>query len=246
MDYYLFLDETGDHGLSYVDENFPIFLLCGCLVTSENLKKAEEKINNFKLRFFKTSEVILHSRDIRKCEGSFQILFDLKIKEEFYKTLNGILSDLDYCLIGSAINKKEHIIKYGKSAKDPYSIALSFILERTVFYLNSASSNSSVSILVEKRGKAEDKKLLSDFNSIMDRGTYYLSVDRLKKTIKDFSFLSKRENIVGLQIADLCAYPLARHLLNPKEPYIPFKTIEKKIYCDGNNRYNGWGLKVFP
>ena len=246
MDYYLFLDETGDHGLSYIDENFPLFLLCGCLIKSENLKKAEDQINDFKLKFFKTTEVILHSRDIRKCEGAFQILFDLEIKADFYKTLNNILSELDYCLIGSAINKKQLIKKYGKSAKDPYSLSLSFVLERAVFYLNSLSANSFVSIVAEKRGKAEDKQLLSDFNSITDRGTYFVGVDRLKKTIKEFSFHSKRENVVGLQLADLCAYPLARHLLNPKEPYIPFKMIEKKIYCDVNNRYKGWGLKVFP
>ncbi|GAH52281.1 unnamed protein product [marine sediment metagenome] len=59
-------------------------------------------------------------------------------------------------------------------------------------------------------------------------------------------FHSKRENIVGLQIADLCAYPLARHLLNPEEPYIPFKIIEKKIYCNRSGEYDGWGLKLFP
>jgi hypothetical protein len=246
MDYYLFLDETGDHGLSYVDENFPLFLLCGCLIKSEHLKKIEDRINDFKLKFFGTTEIILHSRDIRKCEGAFQILFDLELKADFYKTLNNILSELDYCLIGSAINKKQHIKKYGKSAKNPYLISLSFILERTVFYLDSSSANSCVSILAEKRGRAEDKQLLSDFNSITDRGTYYVSVDRFKKAIRDFSFHNKRANVVGLQIADLCAYPLARHLLNPKEPYIPFNMIEKKIYCDRNNRYKGWGLKVFP
>jgi len=51
---------------------------------------------------------------------------------------------------------------------------------------------------------------------------------------------------VGLQAADLCAYPLARHLLYREEPYIPFMIIEEKIYCNKEGKYDGWGLKLFP
>ena len=69
---------------------------------------------------------------------------------------------------------------------------------------------------------------------------------RLKRKIKKFEFNFKKDNIVGLQVADLCAYPLARHLLNSEEPYIPFMIIEKKIYCDKEGEYDGWGLKLFP
>ena len=94
MSYHLFIDETGDHGLSYVDENFPLFLLCGCIISDSDLVELEKKINSFKLRFFGTTEVVLHSRDIRKCEGAFQILFDLKIKAEFYEQLNEIFNAL--------------------------------------------------------------------------------------------------------------------------------------------------------
>ena len=42
--YYLYLDETGDHGLSYIDHNFPIFLLCGCLFEQNEIENIEEKI----------------------------------------------------------------------------------------------------------------------------------------------------------------------------------------------------------
>jgi len=57
---------------------------------------------------------------------------------------------------------------------------------------------------------------------------------------------NNKENTIGLEIADLCAYPLARHILNPSEPYIPFKIIEDKIYCKNKGEYEGWGLKIFP
>jgi len=246
MSHFLFMDETGDHGLNFVDKNFPLFLLCGCVIEENNLKEIENKTNAFKRKYFGTTEVILHSRDIRKCEGAFQILFDLELKTEFYRELNLLLKTSSYCLIGSGIQKEKHIKKYGKGAKDPYALSLSFVLERLIFYLDGLSKDAQVKIFVEERGKKEDHMLLSHFNSIMDRGTYFIDPQRLRRKVRDFSFHNKQENIVGLQIADLCAYPMARHLLRPQEPYVPFEIIEKKIYSDMKGRYMGWGLKIFP
>ena len=246
MQHYLFLDETGDHGLNFVDKHFPLFVLCGCVIESNALETINKQVAAFKIKYFGTTEVTLHSREIRKCEGAFQILFDLKLKQQFYADLNLILSNSEYHLLASAIRKEEHIKKYGRGAKDTYSIALSFVIERLVFYLDTVGEDADTRIVVEQRGKKEDQILLSHFNSIMNRGTYYLSPDRLSRRIKKLSFHHKHENITGLEIADLCAYPLARHLLRPREPYIPFGIIENKIYHDKKGKYMGWGLKVFP
>ncbi len=246
MDYSLFLDESGDHDLSFVDKNFPIFLLCGCLIEHNALKAIEERIATFKEKYFQTTEVVLHSRDIRKCQGAFQILFDLQLKEQFYSDLDLILSESSYFLLGSGIDKKKLIQKYGKGAKDPYALSLSFIIERLIFCLEASDKNASVKILAEERGKREDQMLLSHFNSILDRGTFYISPGRLRQKINGLGFHSKYDNVTGLQIADLCAYPMARHLLHPKEPYIPFKVVEQKIYVNKKGKYMGWGLKIFP
>ena len=244
--YYLYLDETGDHGLSYIDHNFPIFLLCGCLFSQNEIENTEKEVNLFKQKYFNTSSVILHSREIRKCEGAFQILFDLNLKAEFYKNINSIIKSSKFKIIGVGINKEEYIKKYGKSAKDPYSLSLSFIIERLIFYLDELNKESEVEIIAERRGGKEDQKLLSQFNSTLDLGTYYVSSERLKMKIKKLGFKFKKDNIVGIQVADLCAYPLARHLLNSEEPYIPFMIIEEKIYCNKEGKYDGWGLKLFP
>ena len=243
--YHFFLDETGDHGLSFVDENFPIFLLAGCLFEEGDYTKVTKELNDFKKEFFKTTEVILHSRDIRKCEGVFQVLFDLKLKKAFYEYLNKIISGAKFTIIAVAIDKKKHIEKYGKVANNPYSICLSYILERLIFCTDSLLV-STVSIVIEKRGRREDKQLLSHYNSIIDRGTYHVNPDRFKSRIGDFEMIAKKENNVGLQIADLCAYPVARNVLNSQEPYIPFKIIQDKLYKSSKGEVNGYGLKVFP
>ena len=36
-------------------------------------------------------------------------------------------------------------------------------------------------------------------------------------------------------------YDFKKHKTN-----IPFKIIEKKIYCNEEGQYEGWGLKIFP
>lgn len=243
--YYFFLDETGDHSLSFIDSNFPLFLLCGCLFEEKEFNKTEEQLNCLKKTMFGATDVIFHSREIRKCEGPFQKLFDLKTKQVFYEEINSIISKSKFIIIGSGVNKEEHIKKYGKGANDPYSISLTFIIERLVFCLDKIR-DSGVEIKIEKRGRAEDQKLLDQYNKILDRGTYFVQSIRIKKMISNFDFLVKKDNIAGLQIADLCAYPLARHILSPRVIYPSFEIIKNKLYCDKEGKYNGFGLKIFP
>ncbi|MEZ5357361.1 MAG: DUF3800 domain-containing protein [Candidatus Zixiibacteriota bacterium] len=246
MRYYFFIDETGNHDLRTIDPEFPIFLLCGVIISEQALIEMEAKISKIKIEYFKSTAVIFHSREIRRCEGVFQVLFDRKIRDEFIKAMNELLAESHYCLIGSAIRKEDHIKKYGKGASNPYSLATSFMFERMVFYLDKEDPSATVDIVFEKRGKREDRGLSSYVNSLMDSGTYYVGSDRLKQRIADISFLSKNYNIIGLQIADLCAYPLAIHILFPERQNIPFEIIEKKIYYQNPGKYLGWGLKVFP
>ena len=82
--YFLFIDESGDHGLVTLDASFPVFLLCGLLTSEDNYSDLKNNINLIKNTFWGKKEVILHSRDIRKCEKEFQILFNLELKSEFY------------------------------------------------------------------------------------------------------------------------------------------------------------------
>ena len=243
--HHFFLDETGDHGLAFIDESFPIFLLAGCLFEDDEYQGVCKKINELKMEFFKTNEVILHSRDIRKCEGAFQILFDLEIKKEFYEKLNEIISNAKFTIISVAIDKQKYIERYGKIADDPYTICLSYILERLIFCTDH-NQDSTVSITIEKRGRKEDAQLLAHYNTITDRGTYHVISKRFKKRISNFMMRSKKDNDIGVQIADLCAYPIARHVLNSNEPYIPFKIIEEKIRKNVDGEIDGYGLKIFP
>lgn len=242
--YYLFIDESGDHGLVNLDPDFPVFLLCGIILSEENYQKVRQSINAVKSKFWNNKEVILHSRDIRKCNKEFQILFNDDIKKEFYFGLNDIIQNNRYRILASAIDKAKYIKMYGKLSNDVYELALSFIIERAIFCLDEVVNvKKELEIVIEKRGKKEDKKLEEHFQRLLSRGTGFVSADRLNEVHIKIVFKDKKENINGLQLTDLVAYPLARYVIEPKRANPAFDILSDKIYKKNGKIY---GLKKFP
>src|SRR5437764_1196609 len=108
MKYYLFIDESGDHGLTTINPEFPVFLLCGILISATAYEAIREQMNALKLSIWQSKEVIFHSRDIRKQEKEFVRLFDLALKQQFYEGINAIMRAGDYSIIAAAIRKDEY------------------------------------------------------------------------------------------------------------------------------------------
>jgi len=240
----LFIDESGDHGLVNLDANFPVFLLCGMLISQENYLTFRDNINQIKKEFWGNKTVIFHSRDIRKCQNEFQIFFDLDLKKSFYDQVNSLITTGDYTVIASAIRKDKYIYTYGRLSNDVYELALSFIIERSVFFLDSIKGvKKQLNIIIEKRGKKEDKKLDEHFQRLLSRGTGYVSAERLKSLDLKIIFKDKKENINGLQIADLLAYPIARYVIDKKRANPAFDLLAPKFYMKNGKIY---GLKIFP
>ena len=245
--YYLFLDESGHHGLKTINQEFPILLLCGCVIEKEYYEKVfTRKINDLKKKFFKKTDVILHSRDIRKWQNDFKLLGDPKIRSEFYSNLDKLISQTEFTVIASAVLKNKLIEQYGPQANNPYDLSLTFILERTVF-LTDRFDCSKVEVIAEARGKNEDAKLHNQYQIIISNGTQYVKSERFVKRLTDIDFRKKEENIAGTQLCDLVAYPLANYVLYPERENLAFKIIEPKMYRQfPSDDFLGYGLKIFP
>ena len=239
----LYLDECGDQNLSSFDPQFPIFTLCGVVVSEEQDNLLADRINSLKMDIWNNTNIILHSRDIRKCQNGFEVLFDLEVKKRFIESVNAILGDDIYIIICCAILKESYIRQYGK-LNDVYGLSLSYIMERVVFYLDSVGKdNIELRTVIERRGKKEDKSLLNYYNQLLDRGTYWVNGERMRRYFKRFDMRWKSENIVGLQVADLVAYPITRHVLNPNGVNLAYDVLKKNIYQVDGKMY---GMKVFP
>lgn len=244
MNYYLFLDESGDHGLKNIDPDFPVFVLCGVIMSDLNYENLRSDFNSIKQQFWGENKVIFHSRDIRKCDKEFKVLLDIETKRRFYQELDRTISDSNYTVISSVIEKVNYIKKYGKLRGDVYEIALSFIVERTVFFLDSLKEKvNALYLIIEKRGKKEDAQLKLHIENLINIGTFYVTPDRLKAYNIKVEFRDKRQNVNGLQLSDLIAYPIARFCMDKERANPAFEIIKSKIYSKGGKMY---GLKIFP
>ena len=155
-----------------------------------------------------------------------------------------LIADSNYSIIASVINKDLHIKKYGRIADDVYEIALSFLIESAVFCLDDVKeTGKTLKIVIEKRGKKEDKKLTEHFQKILARGTGYINSDKLKAYNTAIEFKDKKDNINGLQLADLIAYPIARHMIDSERANPSFDIIKSKFYINNNNQYS---INTYP
>lgn len=242
--HYLFLDESGDHGLTFFNENSAVFLLCGVLIDTEAYDAISKDMDTIKTNFWDTKEVVFHSRDIRKCNKEFGILLDYNVKSRFYEELNKCIKNGVFTVFATAIRKDEYIKRYGKLSNDVYELSLSFIIERAVFRLDDLLlKEKKLAIILEQRGKKEDMKLREHFQRLKSRGTGFVSATRLNEYGLTIHFRSKSRNINGLQLADLLAYPCATKARNPHRPNPSFEIFEEKIYKKGRQNY---GFKIYP
>lgn len=244
MKYYLFLDESGDHGLKNIDQNFPVFALCGVIIAEPDYQRLLNDFNAIKQTFWPQKKVIFHSRDIRKCDKEFQVLLDVNVKADFIGRLNHAMRNANYTIIASVIDKVAYLKRYGKLKNDVYEVALSFILERAVFYLDTITGGiTNLNLVIEARGKKEDIQLKNHLDRLLNMGTYYVDAQRIRSFNTRYEFRSKHLNVCGLQLADLLAYPLARYVIDKSRANPAFDVLKNKIYAKGGKRY---GLKIFP
>ncbi len=241
MPYIVYLDETGDHSLELIDKDFPVFALAMFICdTSYYNHTILPEVAQLKTDYFGHDGVILHSRDIRKAQRDFGFLTNPQTRQEFIERINGMMRDFEYSLIVSVIKKQDHKDKYGLFADNPYDLAMMFCLERLLPLLEDAKQDQ-VFLIAESRGKKEDNDLKLSFFKIISQGTEYNSAERFKKIDFKLKFVPKAMNVAGTQLADLAAYPIARHVLHPDRQNLAYDIVANKFY-----KGKGWvrGLKI--
>ncbi|MBS1262068.1 MAG: hypothetical protein MAG453_01407 [Calditrichaeota bacterium] len=239
----IYLDETGDHSLDRIDKGFPVFVLVIFLCAADIYTSAIVRdVIRLKLKTWGHEGVVLHSRDIRKAQNDFAFLKIPRKRNLFMQRLNQIMGGSEYTLITSAIHKEKHKETYGSKAYHPYHLSVKFCLERLVPFLEENNQREAV-ICAESRGKREDRLLEAEFRRYVVEGTEFLPSQRLRNIGFRIKFFKKERNIVGHQMADLAAYPIARYLISGDSSYRPFAVIRSKFY-DGPGRISG--LKIFP
>lgn len=233
-DYIVYVDESGDHGLTRINPEFPVFALSLCIIRKDDyVNKIVPQIQQLKFDFWGHDRVILHEHEIRKEKGDFAFLrTDLNLRQNFYKRLNQIISDAPMKVVASVI-MKEKLYNSHLNSYNPYHIALRFCMEQlSNFLFLMQQQEKLVHVIVESRGKEEDETLELEFLRIVNEPLFSASKFELK-------FASKKINSTGLQLADLTARPIALKMLRPSQENRAYEIIKEKFPITG-------GVKNFP
>jgi len=133
----LFLDESGDHNLTFFDPNYPVFVLAGCIMSQkEHDEKLIQGLKRLKKKVFGSEKIILHYLDYTRNQNGFEKMSEVSLREDFYKKLNQIIFDTEFTLIGSIVDKKKHRERYKTLAINPYTLSLEVVIERFVIVKN--------------------------------------------------------------------------------------------------------------
>lgn len=241
----MFLDESGDHSLDKIDASYPMFVLVGCIFDFDYYTNVVEgEARKLKIKYFGRDNIILRSYDIRKQKGDFSILVDRKKREEFYADLDTLVSSLQFHIIAAAINKSKLKHLY-HTPNNPYYICFQFILERATMYLG--RSGEKMMFRIESRETHNDQKLANVYEGFRQKDQKIFKKDEIQSKLVDLSFNQKIQNIIGMQLSDLVAYPIGRWVLDKTKENRAFPYIEKKFHTNPKGGgYLNYGLKIFP
>lgn len=261
-DWVISIDENGTPSLDRIiaqmisgevpSMNDQIFVATACLMSLAEFQRVCTDILELKKSMWEDAlftyngelkRVCLHSREIRRKEGPFEE--SICNHDVLASGISEIISASAIELFASVINKYEHVQRYS-DPWHPYCLCMDFILERIVMRLG---ENDTCIVILEARGKREDKYLLGHIKNLIDNGNNILDSTMFKK-IKGVYFNPKwskefacKRSFWSLEVADLCGHPIydgfVRNTANRS-----YRVVREKFYR--YPRYNGYGLKRFP
>jgi hypothetical protein len=157
--------------------------------------------------------VVLHRKDMINRTGPFWRLRHMEAERAFNAAFLQFLGEQDFRLITVVIDKKAHIERYGTAAFHPYHYCLVALLERYCGFLNRFGAQGDV--MAEARGGKEDDQLAGAYRTLWANGTQFRSAEFFQRvlTSKEIKMCRKEQNIAGLQVADLLAYPCKQDIL---------------------------------
>jgi hypothetical protein len=129
----LFLDESGDHNLNFLDPNYPVFVLAGCIMSQKDHDEIlAPQMKEFKKNIFGSDRIILHYMDYTRNQNGFELMSGAPFRNDFYKQWNCIIAGTDFKLVSCIVDKNKHKEKYKTLAIDPYTLSLEIVIERFV------------------------------------------------------------------------------------------------------------------
>ena len=239
----LFLDESGDHNLTVIDPNYPLFVLGGVIVDKDYADgPLTEALDDLKRRMFGRTDIVLHTADIVRNRNGFEELEDIEFRNQFYEGLNSLVAELDFTVVACAIRKDDSFRHYGAAAIDLYRISLHKLAE--LFCDDIGEVRNGRMIIAESRNAMLDQELEYSWSTLRRRWAGYSGAEMIRDRIRSLTLCDKKENIAGLQLADLVS-PIGRHILG-RPNRDDWLIVERKLRRGPGGIVEGYGIVSLP
>src|SRR5665811_238402 len=114
----------------------------------------------------------------------------------------------------------------GMWRSDPYLLALTVLVKRFCFCIRSDVEQGR--IVVERRTPQLDREVEMGWGYLRTRGTRYVRPSLIARRVEAFSFVSKSDAPVGMELVDAVVSPLGRMLLG-KRTLIDQSIVQAKL-----------------
>lgn len=239
IDKIMFVDENNTATLKHIakkiKDNQPIekierfFTLTGCVIDEPNYLKLKEEFEFVKLKYWENAEfyykkreknckVCFHSREIRRKQNAFSM--PDRTYNSFLQDLSNIIQKIDFKIIPIHIDLKKLLEE--KIEEEVYANAFNKLIIK--FYEELKTKQKGI-VVLEARGKKEDRCLHKYAVELIEKN--------YENKIKGVYFNSKwnKEKSVtysGLELADLCTYPIHKNIRSGKED-LAYRILKSKI-----------------
>lgn len=260
MTYRLYVDEVGNDDITHVDDEALRYLsLSGVAIRHAHvLDVATPQLNKFRAEIFRGDPdhpVILHRKDIMKKKGAFGVLSEETLCSKFDDGLMAFLKATEFTLITILIDKKGMLNQFHWTQRHPYHYLMEILVEKYAQFLERKKAKGD--IMPEKRRGKKDQALQAAYAAVRKTGTHFVPAQRIQAAIpsKVLKFREKRDNITGLQICDLVAYPshaYVRTCIKHEVAMGPFSKriipvlVESKYDRSVYGQIPGYGMKALP
>ena len=258
--YRLYVDEVGTDDVTAVEADNERYLsLTGVAMrTAESRDNLKPRFDALKAEIFDhdaDDPLILHRKKIVKMNGPFQRLGDAELRGRFDALVLASMAECQYHVISALIDKKAMLRKFAWTNKEPYHYLMEVLVEKYVQFLE--RHNAIGDDMPEARMGKKDERLQTAYMAVRGSGTYYVPRARMQERIpsSNLKFRYKRDNIAGLQLADLLAHP-SHFVIREKMGH----AVTIGSFCDqvkgillgskydrsGTGRITGYGMKWLP
>jgi hypothetical protein len=256
--YTLYIDENGHCNMNVSPNNRFLSLTAIILENNYDEKYVKNIFKTFKNNY--KIKGILHRSDIINRSNGFEFLVDDKIRSSFDIKLLSIIQEIDFKCITVVLDKETHLNQYGKMHKHPYHYCLECIMER--FALFCQKEKATGRILIEARGKVEDKALKMAYEGLYKNGSSWVSGELFQAHITNsqIKLLNKDEiiksSVNGLELCDIIGHASMQYIRKinnlPYSGKIAFGKdiqdilVNQKYHRSDQGKIKGFGIKLLP